>query len=53
MEAVRNKNMSVNSAAAKFKDPHKTLDDRIKGHISHDTKSGLSTILSEEEGSVL
>ena len=29
------------------------LDDKIKGHIRHDTKSGPSTVLSEEEESAL
>ena len=53
MEAVRNKELTIYSAAAKFKVPRKTLDDRIKGHVRHSTKSGPSIILSEEEESAL
>ena len=45
--------LTIYSAEAKFKVPHKTLDDRIKGHIRHGTKSGPSIILSEEEESAL
>ena len=53
MEAVRNTELTIYSAAAKFKVPRKTLDDRIKGHVRHGTKSGPSIILSEEEESAL
>ena len=38
--SCKKKEMSVYSAAAKFNVPRKRLDDRIKGHIRHDTKSG-------------
>ena len=35
MNVVEKKEMTIYSAAARFSVPHKTLDDRIKGHVKH------------------
>jgi len=34
------------SAATKFSVPRKTLDDRVKGRVTHGSKPGVSTALS-------
>ena len=49
MSAVRNKEMTIYKAAAHFKVPRKTLDDRIKGRVKHGTNPGPSTVLSASE----
>ena len=38
MSAVNNKEMTIYKAAASFKVPRKTLDDRLKGCVKHGTK---------------
>ena len=53
MNAVRNKEMSIYKAAAHFKVPRKTLDDRIKGHVQHGSRPGPSTVLSAKEEDAL
>ena len=52
MTAVRNKEMTIYSAAAKFNVPRKTLDD-IKGLVKHGTKPGPSTALTPEQEDAL
>lgn len=53
MSAVRNKEMTIYKAAAHFKVPRKTLDDRIKGHVQHGAKPGPATVLSAKEEDAL
>ena len=53
MKAVAERKMTVTTAARSFKVPRKTLDDRIKGHVTHGKKPGVATILSPEEESSL
>ena len=53
MMAVAERKMTVTTAARSFKVPRKTLDDRIKGHVTHGKKPGVATVLSPEEESSL
>ena len=46
---VTERKMTVTTAARSFKVPRKTLDDRIKGHVTHGKKTGVATVLSPEE----
>ena len=41
--------MSITMASSTFSVPRKTLDDRIKGKVVHDTNPGPCTALSYEE----
>ena len=50
---VTERKMTVTTAARSFKVPRKTLDDRIKGHVTHGKKPGVATVLSPEEESSL
>ena len=52
LEAV-SKGTTLSAAAAAFNVPRKTLDDRVKGRVTHGTKPGPDTVLSEEEEAAL
>ena len=43
------KEFSTYKAAATFKVPRKTLNDRVKDHIKHGSKPGPTTVLSPDE----
>ena len=45
MEAVSTREMTISAAAKKFSVHRKTLDDRVKGHVVHGRRPGVSTIL--------
>ena len=49
MEAVSSGEMTVSASSRVFKVPRKTLDDRIRGNVSHGKKPGRTTILTPEE----
>ena len=49
MEAVSSGEMIVSASSRVFKVPRKTLDDRIRGNVSHGKKPGRTTILTPEE----
>ena len=49
MEAVSSGEMTVSASSRVFKVPRKTLDDRIRGNVSHGKKPGRTTILAPEE----
>ena len=53
MSAVNNRKITIYSAAANFNVPRKTLDDRIKGVVSHGTNPGPSTALTSEQENAL
>ena len=53
MSAVENREMTIYSAAAKFKVPRKTLDDRVKGLVRHGTNPGPCTALTREQEDAL
>ena len=46
MQEVEEKRVSITAAALKFNVPCKTLYDRIKGRVKHDTMPGPSTFLT-------
>ena len=49
MEAVSSWEMTVSASSRVFQVPRKTLDDRIRGNVSHGKKPGRTTILTPEE----
>ena len=49
MVAVSSKEMTISAAAKNFSVPRKTLDDRVKGHVVHGRRPGVSTVLTPEE----
>lgn len=53
MSAVQSQEMSIYKAAVVFNVPRKTLDDRIKGHVTHGTKPGPPTALTPEQEDAL
>ena len=54
MEAATSGEMTVSASSRVFNVPRKTLDDRLKGHVIHGTKPGVTTVLtSEEENSLI
>ena len=54
MDAVKSGRFTITAAATQFSVPRKTLDDRIKGRVTHGSKPGVSTALTsiEEESLV-
>ena len=54
MDAVKSGHFIITAAATQFSVPRKTLDDRIKGRVTHCSKPGVSTALTsiEEESLV-
>ena len=54
MDAVKSGRFTITAAATQFSVPRKTLDDRIKGRVTHSSKPGVSTALTsiEEESLV-
>ena len=46
---VSTKDMTICAAAKNFSVPRKTLDDRVKGHVVHGRRLGVSTVLTPEE----
>ena len=54
MDAVKSGHFTITAAATQFSVPRKTLDDRIKGRVTHGSKPGVSTALTsiEEESLV-
>ena len=54
MDAVKSGRFTTTAAATQFSVPRKTLDDRIKGRVTHGSKPGVSTALTyiEEESLV-
>ena len=52
MEKVE-EGVPVSAAARMFNVPRRTLDDRMKGHVSHGTLPGPSTVLSKEQEDAL
>ena len=51
MDAVKSGRFTITAAATQFSAPRKTLDDRIKGRVTHGSKPGVSTALTSiEEG---
>ena len=53
IESVRTGNLTITVAASRFNVPRRSLDDRLKGHVVHGVKPGVSTVLSAEEESSL
>ena len=49
MVAVSTKEMNISAAAKNFSVPRKTLDDRVKGHVVHGRRPGVSTVLTPDE----
>ena len=49
MDAVKSGHFTITAAATQFSVPRKTLDDRIKGRVTHGSKSGVSTALTSIE----
>ncbi len=49
MEAVSEGKMNISAAAKFYSVPRKTLDDRVKGKVTHGIKPGLTTALSKSE----
>ena len=54
MNAVKSSRFTITAAATQFSVPRKTLDNRIKGRVTHGSKPGVSTALTsiEEESLV-
>ena len=46
MEAVSSGKVTITSASREFNVPRKTLDDRVKGRVTHGKKPGVSTVLT-------
>ena len=54
MDAVKSGHFTITAAATQFSVPRKTLDDRIKGRVTHGSKPGVSTALTFiEEDSIV
>ena len=53
MEAVKASQFTIAAAASRFSVPRKTLDDRIKGKVTHGSKPGVSTALTHIEEDAL
>ena len=53
MKAVQDGEENVTSAAKKFNVPRRTLDDRIKGRVTHGTNPGRTPVLTKEEEGAL
>ena len=49
MDAVKSGHFTITAAATQFSVPRKTLDDRIKGRVTHGSKPGVSTALTSIE----
>ena len=52
-ECSENKDMTTYKAEAHFKIPRKSLDDKIKSHVQHESRPGPSTVLSAKEEDTL
>ena len=53
IEAVSSGGMTITASSRVFSVPRKTLDDRLKGHVTHGRKPGVKTALTSEEESSL
>ena len=53
METVSSGKMNISAASKMHKVPRKTLDDRIKGHVKHGHRPGVSTVLKAKEEDLL
>ncbi len=53
VDAVSSGEMTITASSRAFSVPRKTLDDRVKGHVTHGKKPGINTVLSAEEESSL
>ncbi len=53
MDAVSSSEMTITASSRAFSVPRKTLDDRVKGHVTHDKKPVIKNVLSAEEESSL
>ena len=49
MDDVKSGRFTITAAATQFSVPRKTLDDRIKGRVTHGSKPGVSTALTSIE----
>ena len=49
MDAVKSGRFTIIATATQFSVPRKTLDDRIKGRVTHGSKPGVSTALTSIE----
>ena len=49
MDDVKSGHFTITAAATQFSVPRKTLDDRIKGRVTHGSKPGVSTALTSIE----
>ena len=49
MEAVSSGKVTITAASREFNVPRKTLDDRVKGRVTHGKKPGVSTVLTTKE----
>ena len=49
IDAVKSGHFTITAAATQFSVPRKTLDDRIKGRVTHGSKPGVSTALTSIE----
>ena len=53
IEAVSSGGMTIMASSRVFSVPWKTLDDRLKGHVTHGQKPSVKTALTSEEESSL
>ena len=53
IEAVSAGGMTITASSRVFSVPRKTLDDRLKGHVTHGRKPGVKTAFTSEEESSL
>ena len=49
MEAVSSNKVTITSAPRELNVPRKTIDDRVKGRVTHGKKPGVSTVLTTQE----